>query len=87
MSGASIAYTLCALTSLLCAGLLIRSYLARPMRLLLWAALCFIGLAANNVLLFVDLQVLTGVDLRVWRDVTGFAAVSVLLFGLIWEST
>lgn len=87
MNGAAIAYTLCALTSILCAGLLIRSYLAGRLRLLLWAALCFTGLAINNVLLLLDREVFPDTDLSLLRDVSGFAAVSILLFGLIWESS
>lgn len=87
MTGAAIAYALCALTSLLCAGLLIRSYLADRLRLLLWAALCFSGLAVNNVLLVLDRQVFPNVDLSLLRDASGLVAVSVLLFGLIWESS
>ena len=87
MTGAAIAYTLCAATSILCAVLLIRSYLADRMRLLLWAALCFTGLAVNNILLLVDRQILPDVDLSLLRDASGFVAVSILLFGLIWESS
>lgn len=87
MTGAVVAYALCALTSVLCAALLVRSYLATRLRLLMWAALCFSGLALNNVLLVVDRQVLPEVDLSLLRDVSGFLAVSILLFGLIWESS
>ncbi len=87
MTGAVVAYVLCALTSVLCAALLIRSYRASRMRLLLWAALCFSGLAINNVLLVVDRQVVPEIDLSLLRDASGFVAVSVLLFGLIWESS
>ena len=87
MSAAVVAYVLCALTSILCAGLLVRSYLASRMRLLLWAALCFTGLAVNNVLLVVDRQIFPDIDLSVLRDASGFLAVSILLFGLIWESS
>ena len=86
MTGAAVAYVLCALTSVVCAVLLVRSWLASRVRLLLWSALCFVGLAVNNVLLVVDRQVLPDVDLSLLRDASGFAAVSVLLFGLIWES-
>lgn len=87
MTGAVVAYVLCALTSLLCAGLLVRSYLASRLRLLLWAALCFSGLAVNNVLLVIDRQVFQEVDLSALRDASSFLAVSILLFGLIWESS
>lgn len=86
MSVATVVYLLCAATSALCAGLLVRAYLANRTRLLLWSAICFGGLMANNVLLVVDLRLLVGTDLSLLRDLTGLAAVSVLLFGLIWES-
>jgi hypothetical protein len=86
VTGAVLAYVLCAGTSLLCAVLLVRSYLGARVRLLLWAALCFVGLAINNVLLLVDRQVLPDVDLTVLRDASGLLAITVLLFGLIWES-
>lgn len=83
---ATAVYVLCALTSALCAGLLTRAYLRGRMRLLLWSALCFCGLALHNLLLVVDRLVVPDVDLLLLRDATGLAAVSVLLFGLIWES-
>ena len=86
MTGAVVAYALCALTSVLCAGLLVRSYLQARVRLLLWSALCFVGLAVNNVLLVVDRQLFPDIDLSVLRDASGLLAVSILLFGLIWES-
>lgn len=80
-------YTLCALTSVLCAGLLLRSYRANRSRLLLWSTLCFAFLAINNILLLVDL-VLTGpdVDLRFFRSGTALAGLALLSIGLVWES-
>lgn len=86
MSGASLAYALCAVTSTVCAVLLVRSYLAGRVRLLLWSALCFVGLAVNNVILVIDRNILPDVDLSLLRGASGLAAVSILLFGLIWES-
>ncbi len=77
---------LCALTSLACAVLLFRSYRAERLRLVLWTALGFAGLAVNNALLVIDERVLPDVDLALLRDLSGFLAVSVLLLGLIWES-
>ncbi|MEO6775109.1 MAG: DUF5985 family protein [Kofleriaceae bacterium] len=79
-------YVLCALTSLFCAGLLIRSYRARRSRLLLWSSACFIGLAITNAVLVIDLIVVPQIDLSALR--TGVAAVAMfmLLVGLIWES-
>ena len=80
-------YVLCALTSVLCAGLLLRSYRANRSRLLLWSTLCFVGLAINNILLLVDI-VLTGpeVDLRFFRSGSAIIALALLTIGLIWES-
>jgi hypothetical protein len=82
-----IVYVLCALTSVLCAGLLIRSYRSNKSRLLLWSTLCFVGLALNNILLFIDL-VLTGdaVDLRLFRSFSALIALATLIIGLVWES-
>jgi len=82
-----IVYVLCALTSVLCAGLLIRSYRSNKSRLLLWSTLCFVGLALNNILLLVDL-VLTGdaVDLRLFRSFSALVALATLIIGLVWES-
>ncbi|MES1164886.1 MAG: DUF5985 family protein [Verrucomicrobiota bacterium] len=82
---AAAVYLLCALTSIVCATLLIRAYRANRARLLFWSSLCFIGLALNNVLLFVDLVLVPQVDLRTVRDVTALAALAVMLFGLIWD--
>lgn len=79
-------YVLCALTSLFCAGLLIRSYRARRTRLLLWSSACFIGLALNNALLVIDLMVVPQIDLSVVRTAVAAVAMFLLLVGLIWES-
>lgn len=79
-------YLLCAGMSVTCAALLLRGYRRQRTRLLLWSSLCFVLLALNNTLLFVDLIVVTSVDLSLWRGSTAVAGVSVLLFGLIWES-
>lgn len=83
---ASVIYSLCALTSLACFVLLWRGWRAGGNRLLFWSALCFAGLATNNVLLVIDKVVLpTQVDLQNVRLASAFLAVSLLLFGLIWE--
>lgn len=82
---AAAVYLLCALTSIACAALLIRAYRANRARLLFWSSLCFIGLAVNNVLVFFDLIVVPGVDLRLLRDVVALIALGIMLFGLIWD--
>jgi uncharacterized membrane protein len=52
----------------------------------LWSALCFVLLAINNLLVVIDLLVLPSVDLVPLRNLASLAAVSVLLFGFIWET-
>jgi hypothetical protein len=79
-------YLLCAATSALCAGLLVRSYRRSRSRLLLWSCLCFVGLAINNVLLVVDLVVVPSVDLSYLRQGTALASMSLLVIGLVWEA-
>ena len=79
-------YVLCALTSVLCAGLLLRSYAHNKTSLLLWSTLCFVGLAINNILLFVDLVLVPNVDLRFFRTGSALVALVLLTIGLIWES-
>jgi hypothetical protein len=79
-------YSLCALTSFACCVLLWRGWRAGGNRLLLWSALCFAGLTVNNLLLVIDKVVLpTQVDLYTPRLFSALVAVSLLLFGLVWE--
>jgi hypothetical protein len=77
-------YALCALTSLACAVQLLRAYRADRVKLLLWTALCFCGLAANNILMFAD--VLLAVDLTTWRKLPALAGILLLLHGFISDS-
>ena len=83
---AAVIYALCAVTSLVCAVLLLRAYGASRTSLLLWSGLCFAGLTANNVLLVVDRIALPLTDLTTLRLAVGFFALMLLLFGLIWEN-
>ena len=85
---AEIVYILCSLTALACALLLARGYFRSRARILFWSALCFAFLTINNILLFVDLILLPGpdFDLRPLRDLAGFLAMVVLVFGLIWDA-
>lgn len=83
---ANAVYILCAVTSALCAILLLRGYRQSGARLLFWSALCFLGLALNNVVLIVDVRVLPEIDLLTWRLVPALAGVGLLVYGLIWET-
>ncbi|HZF42307.1 MAG TPA: DUF5985 family protein [Sphingomonadaceae bacterium] len=78
-------YLLCFATSSACAFLLARSYARTRARLLLWSALCFVLLAGNNLMVILDLLVLPEVNLTVVRLGFSVAALSVLLFGFIWD--
>jgi hypothetical protein len=75
-----------ALTSFACMALLFRGYARTGVRLLLWSALCFIFLTANNVLLFVDNIVLPEVDLRPYRLLAALIGIGCLLYAFIWEA-
>jgi hydrogenase/urease accessory protein HupE len=78
-------YLLCALTSVMCAALLTRSWLRSRVRLLLWSSLCFVGLAVNNVLLFIDLVVVPEVNLATVRSTTALLSIGILVIALVWE--
>jgi hypothetical protein len=82
---AATVYILSALISLACAALLLRSYIQTRTALLLWAAVCFLGLTLNNTLLFVDEVVATDVDLSLWQTIPALAGMLALAFGLLWE--
>lgn len=79
-------YILCALTSIACAALLVRGYRRSRVRLLFWSALCFLGLALNSILLVIDVSILPEVDLAMWRTLPAVIGVSLLVYGLVWES-
>lgn len=78
-------YILCFLTSAACAWLLGRSYRSNRTRLLLWSSICFAFLAANNLVLTLDLLVVPGIDLRLARLLLALAAVVSLIWGFVWQ--
>lgn len=82
---ATVIYTLCAITALLCAVLLLQAYRRSRYPFLLWSGLCFVGLTANNALVVVDKLIIPGSDLSTWRLGIGLLAMLVLLYGLIWK--
>ncbi len=83
---AVVVYTLCTVTALLCALLLTRAYKRSGFRLLLWSALCFWGLSIANALVFFDMLIFPMMNLYPLRLAVNFTSISVLMFGLIWES-
>lgn len=78
-------YSLCTLTSLACAWLLLASYRRTGHRLLFWSGLCFVGLTLNNLLLLLDKLAFPDTDLRTLRLATALVALLLLLYGLIYE--
>jgi hypothetical protein len=86
MTAPALVYLFCFLTCAVCAGLLVRSWLKTRTRLLLWIAVSFVLLAVNNFFLLADTTLFPSIDLGIYRTVSAVAAVSVLIFGLIWEA-
>ena len=83
---ASALYILTSLTTFLCSILLLRAYFTVRKRLLLWSGLCFAVLTISNVLVVTDLMIFPRIDLFTWRVGFGAIAMTLLLYGLIWES-
>jgi hypothetical protein len=80
-------YILCAITSLASAFFLLRA--ARQGKgLMLWmSSLCFLGMAVNNVLLFVTAITPQEIQLEIPANITALASALTLLIGLIWDAT
>jgi hypothetical protein len=79
-------YVLCAITSLACAVLLLKSHRGSPGRLLFWSGLCFAGLALNNALQLLDIFIGPSIDLRLPRTGVAVLALAMLIHGLVGES-
>lgn len=82
----SFVYGLVALTSLLCAVLLLRAYARSRLRVLLWSGLCFCGLVVSNGVLILDKVVFPDVNLLSVRLWITLLSLLLLLYGLIYES-
>jgi len=86
MGAAETIYLLCAATSLVAAFMLLRYYLRRRTPILLWSFIAFLGLAANNVIVFIDLVLYPSIDMSLARAAVGAFAMLALVYGLIWEA-
>jgi hypothetical protein len=84
MTIAEAIYLLCAGTSLVAAFLLLRQYRASRTALLLWSCIGFLGLAVNNVLVYVDLVLVPTTDLAIARTIASAVGLIALLYGLVW---
>jgi hypothetical protein len=82
----ALVYTLCFLTSGVCAALLLASYFKSRTRLLLWSAISFICLAVNNFFVVADLVLFPDINLLPMRYLAAFAAVCTMIYGFIWET-
>lgn len=80
---AEFVYVLCAFTSILCSALTWRGYRRSASNLLFWTALCFLGFALNNIILFADIVTYPEFDLSVWRLLPAILGVCALIFGLV----
>lgn len=81
----ALVYSLCFLTSTICAGLLLHAYLRTRTRLLLWSSIAFVCLAVNNFFVLVDMVLVPTIDFLPYRYAAAFASVCILIYGFIWE--
>ena len=79
-------YALAILTCLACTVLLVREYARTRFRLLLWSALCFVGLSLSNIVLYIDMVIYPDGDLRLIRSGLALVGMGFLLYGFIWEA-
>lgn len=80
-------YLLCTATSLASAVLLWRAARGSAGRLLMWSSLCFVGMAINNALLFLDVATPPVYQYDIPANVTALVSILLLLVGLIWDAT
>jgi hypothetical protein len=81
-----VAYVLCGLTALACSVLLLRGYLRKRVRLLLWCACFFLALTLENVVLFIDVVIVPHTDLSLLRNSVALVGLLLLIYGLVWET-
>jgi hypothetical protein len=80
-------YILCALTSALCAVLLLRHYARSRVPLVMWTGICFVALTFTNILLMIDLIVLPSIDLSAIRALIALVGAVDLLYELVRSNT
>jgi len=84
---APLIYGLCTLTAFFCAFLLLKAYYCSKYKLLMWGGFCFVGLTLSNILLVVDKIFLPiETDLAILRGFVSLTSISILLYGLIWDT-
>jgi hypothetical protein len=78
-------YSLCTLTSLACAWLLLASHRRTGHRLLFWSGWSFVAMTVNNLFLVLDKVVFPDLYLLPVRLVAALVSMLLLLYGLIYE--
>ena len=80
-------YSLCTLTSLACAWLLLASYRRTGFRLLFWSGWSFAAMTVNNLFLVLDKIVFPDPDVSLLpvRLISALVSMLLLLYGLIYE--
>jgi len=78
-------YALSVLVGAACAVLLFKAYRRSPSRLLLSAAICFGGLALNDLGLIVDVFVLPDVSIVAVRSLPAVIGLAILVRALVKE--
>jgi hypothetical protein len=79
-------YLFCALVSIGCAVLLLRSYFQSRTKLVFWGCAFFVCFALSNIVLFIDLAILPpAYDLSPYRDGLTLVGVIAMVFGLVKE--
>lgn len=81
----ALVYTLCFVTSVLCAALLVRAYFRTHTRLLLWSSISFSFLAVNNFFVLGDMILFPNINLLLFRYIAALTAIAVLIYAFIWE--
>lgn len=79
-------YGLCFGTSALCAGFLGRMFARTGTRLLFWSSACFVMLSLNNLVVVFDMLIFPTIYFRLVRLGLSLIAISLLLFGFIWDN-
>lgn len=83
---AAAVYLLCALTSILCAVMLLKAFRKSKARLLFWTCIGFAGIAINNILLVVDMIVFPEITTILdWRTLPAVICMTIMIYGLIIE--
>jgi hypothetical protein len=86
MIAPAIVFLMSFLASAACAVLLARAFRQSGTRMLFWSALSFGFLALNNALAVIDIVFLTDTSISEWRVSAALVAVTILIYGFIWQS-